>query len=505
MILWTALACRSAPPLNSDSGLSEENVAEYVLPTLQLNTKQHHWVDDIVQIEASIIYEARPTIEPNWRYGWQCDNGVVSTESTLRFTPTTAGTVSCTLELNDNNSEITLDSTIFTYVHQPPDMAQWTVLVYLAADNNLEEAAIVDLNEMERVGSTSDVNIVVELDRSDRFYSGHENWSGARRYYVTRDESPDTETSLLNDIVSVELDRLGDVDTGDSNTLSDFIIWGMNKFPSENLAVVLWNHGWSWSLSPYSSSTTKGIMSDDSTDNDISIANGEFETLLSAAVSNRGVPIDLLGLDACIMQSWEVAVTAQPYANALIASQDYVSWDGWAYDKFLTELVATPSMSTLELADTIGYTFWKSGDSTISTVDLTHLPSFNEDLSALSQELLLQSSPSISPISIQTYSADGANGADHDLFSLLEHLSTNAEELEIELQSDELLRQRDLLIPHNYTGDWIDGAQGLSIYAPPIEEDIDESYVNAGWSITNLWDDVLLHDRALFEASVDTE
>ena len=43
--------------------------------------------------------------------------------------------------------------------------AKWTVMVYMAGDNNLESAAMVDLKEMARVGSTSAVNIVVQLDR----------------------------------------------------------------------------------------------------------------------------------------------------------------------------------------------------------------------------------------------------------------------------------------------------------------------------------------------------
>ncbi len=52
----------------------------------------------------------------------------------------------------------------------PPLMAQkqpasWTFLVYLDGDNNLEDAAIDDLNEMEAVGFTTDANIVVHADR----------------------------------------------------------------------------------------------------------------------------------------------------------------------------------------------------------------------------------------------------------------------------------------------------------------------------------------------------
>ena len=40
--------------------------------------------------------------------------------------------------------------------------AQWTWLVYMAGDNNLEDAGRDDLAEMKRVGSTPAVNVIVE-------------------------------------------------------------------------------------------------------------------------------------------------------------------------------------------------------------------------------------------------------------------------------------------------------------------------------------------------------
>ena len=42
--------------------------------------------------------------------------------------------------------------------------AQWTWLVYMAGDNNLEGAGRDDLAEMKRVGSTAEVNILVQFD-----------------------------------------------------------------------------------------------------------------------------------------------------------------------------------------------------------------------------------------------------------------------------------------------------------------------------------------------------
>ena len=61
---------------------------------------------------------------------------------------------------------------------------QWTVMVYMAAakeDTETERAAIRDLREMEKVGSTDDVHVVVQLDRG---------WPGyPERYYVEKDVS----------------------------------------------------------------------------------------------------------------------------------------------------------------------------------------------------------------------------------------------------------------------------------------------------------------------------
>jgi len=47
---------------------------------------------------------------------------------------------------------------------QQSGKAKWTVMVYMAGDNNLDGAALRDIAEMARVGSTKDVNILVQLD-----------------------------------------------------------------------------------------------------------------------------------------------------------------------------------------------------------------------------------------------------------------------------------------------------------------------------------------------------
>jgi hypothetical protein len=54
---------------------------------------------------------------------------------------------------------------------------KWTVMVYLAGDNNLDGAGLVDLKEMKSVGSTDAVNIIAQFDRQG-------NKGESRRYYL---------------------------------------------------------------------------------------------------------------------------------------------------------------------------------------------------------------------------------------------------------------------------------------------------------------------------------
>lgn len=82
------------------------------------------------------------------------------------------------------------------FVPQPPakatatakPRAQWLVMAYMAADNDLEGELLADLAEMERVGSTPGaVEILAQVDRSPGHDASKGNWRGTRRYYVHRD------------------------------------------------------------------------------------------------------------------------------------------------------------------------------------------------------------------------------------------------------------------------------------------------------------------------------
>src|SRR5215471_14436150 len=119
----------------------------------------------------------------------------------------------------------------------PHHEAEWLVLEYLAADNDLEGELLADLAEMERVGSTPGVvEILAQVDRSPGHDTTKGNWHGTRRYYVTRGTDPQKISSRV-------LVDLGPTNTGDPGVLESFIRFGALRYPARKTALVLLIHG----------------------------------------------------------------------------------------------------------------------------------------------------------------------------------------------------------------------------------------------------------------------
>ena len=53
---------------------------------------------------------------------------------------------------------------------------EWTILVYLGADNNLSTAGLQDIDEMEKAGSNSDINIIVQGEFSSWYTWDFSSW-----------------------------------------------------------------------------------------------------------------------------------------------------------------------------------------------------------------------------------------------------------------------------------------------------------------------------------------
>ena len=451
-------------------------------PLVSIDVRAEYFLGETIQFDASATYDPQNL---DLTFEWQCSNGSTGTDKILEIPAQEEGNIDCTLEVT---SEIDLTSTASasTKIMPPPEEAIWTVMVYIAGDNNLEDAGLEDINEMEMVGSTNNVNILVEFDRSRDYSNADGNWYGARRFYIRRD-------SDFNRITSPVMEDLGRVDSGDAQTIADFARWGIQHYPAQKYALIMWNHGWSWSLNTQSI-LTKGISSDDETGNDISIADGELTTLLQSVYDLTGERIELFGMDACIMQSWEIAHITYPFANFYVASQDYEDWDGWNYTDSLQDLVNNPTMDGSAFGTVITQRFFETDDATLSALDLSQLPDFESSLDSFAQEIMeANQSSQVYDAANASYSYDGSGwGEDHDVWGLAEYFKIHGSNTNLQNAAEDVQVSLQNLVISNKVQEWVSDAHGLNIYSPPQRNwGISQSYLDASWSEDTLWDELL--------------
>ncbi|MHA2357464.1 MAG: clostripain-related cysteine peptidase, partial [Candidatus Heimdallarchaeaceae archaeon] len=253
---------------------------------------------------------------------------------------------------------------------------EWTVLVYMSGDNDLEYAAIDDIREMESGGGSSfSINVIAMIDRSDVDYEVPEyaaDWSEARYYQIEYDTDPTLINSPMNQ-------SLGEVNMGDPQTLRDFVNWGLTNYPSNKTALIIWDHG----------SGIDGVCWDYDANDFLTI--DELETALN------GYYFDLLAFDACAMGHLEVLYEMEDFCDVFVSSLYDIPFDGFPYNRIVTELIAIPTMTAAEFADVICFEYddfykYDSIDVTISAYDVTALTDLESHIDKLS-EVLINSLP----------------------------------------------------------------------------------------------------------------
>ena len=263
-----------------------------------------------------------------------------------------------------------------------PKSVRWTFAVFLNGDNDLEEWVMPDLNEMEKTGSGDGVHVVVQADRIEGYSDAHGDWTDARRYYITHDTEPKTVTSPV-------VEELGEVDMGDPEVLSEFLMWAHKNYPSEYLALIVWDHGDSWARSsdPFDD-MPEAVSWDETSNSELSIAKGHLRQGLEDIVAARG-PIDVVGFDACLMGSWEVAHSLQDQASYMAASEASVGMLGFQYHQVISMLRdAAAEPDGADLADELAASAAGAGEWTFSAIDLKQMGDLNAAVDELAGKAL---------------------------------------------------------------------------------------------------------------------
>jgi len=231
--------------------------------------------------------------------------------------------------------------------------ASWTIMVYIEGDNNLEGDALADIQEMEQIGSTDDVNIIVQVDRAEDYSDGDGDWTQARRFRVEQDNIGVTIFDIVDqkfsDPASVRLstpplEDLGEINNGDPNTLIDFALWTVDNYPADKYGLVLWNHGGTW---------IGGFGGDESTVDHDSMDMLELDFALDSITSSIGRNFEFIGFDTCLMGGFEVFSLLAKYSNYAAGSEELEPGFGWYYTPVVELLVTDPSIDGGVLADSV--------------------------------------------------------------------------------------------------------------------------------------------------------
>jgi len=387
---------------------------------------------------------------------------------------------------------------------------EWTVMVYLAGDNNLDSAGVIDLKEMKKVGSTEQINVIAQFDREGKGIA-------TNRYYIRKGGT------LAKDVVG----SLGETNMGNPRVLEDFIKWGIKNYPAEHYLVVVWNHGNGWNdenvyrvarnmmklnikrrgevvlpakgapkdsvsirriraiggkkfrhalfhTSIMKAITIRGIAYDD--DAQDFLDNIEMKRLLASTKKILKRKIDILGMDACMMSMAEVVYQLRDSVSLTVGSEEVEPGDGWPYDRILAKLAKKPAMTPNELATTIVNEYVASYPAnsgvTQSACDLSKaglLASAVDQLADVLNSHLSDAAVRATVIEcrLQTQAYDTPDYIDlYDFCNLLES-KTGFDDIRAACSAVKNMIQRDgVVIRSGYKGKNVKHSNGLSIYFP---------------------------------------
>ena len=317
----------------------------------------------------------------------------------------------------------------------PPE-DNWTVALYIASDNNLEIAwDMYTLDALLALPKSKSVNVVAMVDLLSTNTIELLEFSG------------DTYTVVKT---------YEDMDTGDGNTFRFFLDEVETMYPAENTCIVPWDHGGSWI----------GVCSDDNHDSIITME--EFSTALTEAA----LPIDVLGLDACLMSSVEVAYEASlsDMVTYMVASEKSIPFDGFPYDHMFTPLMEDPTATPEELCEMMlagwdsYYHYGRMVNLVVTDVRALgdSLPVFQEWSEALIAGL--ESNRDAYQTAVESAVSSAYAGYIVDVHDLCEQLVVNVEDEAVVEASNAVMVAIEEVVVGLHTSRYVQDMHGLSVW-----------------------------------------
>jgi hypothetical protein len=208
---------------------------------------------------------------------------------------------------------------------------KWTILIYADGNNEMEDIMYKSLLACEKVGSSNNINVIVQIGKLGNYKTDDNNsWSGVRRYYVENGYS----------ILVEELDKKN---LADPNVLYDFIKWGCENYKAEHFMLVLSDHGGDFI----------GCFTDLSLDVPYIMGIPEMIEAINEIRKTHQYVIDILVLDMCYMNCieiiYELGQDENPTVKTAVTYMDYAPYEGINYDKLVSATEEYNSITDINL------------------------------------------------------------------------------------------------------------------------------------------------------------
>ena len=371
----------------------------------------------------------------------------------------------------------------------PKAVAEWTIMVYSSAKNDLEPFLLKDLNEMEMIGSSAKVNIVAEVGRIDGYDSSDGDWKGVRRYLITKDNDRTKMGSKM-------LKDMGMLDQGDYRTLVAFGKWAKQAYPAKKYMLIVSNHGSGWEKGAKRLVLeNKGISYDEQSGNHINTPQ------LGQALREIG-KVDVFGTDACLMQMAEVVYEIKDSVDYIVGSEETEPGDGYTYNDFLGPVIARPAMTPMELGKQAVNAYADHYDKIDQghTQSLAKAASVNKLLTvsnAFAQALMASGEKALAKTS-RDATINFAMEENRDLYDFARRVVAGSQNADVKLKGQALMNfiTGDLMLlnrtrddkggywsgPKEYTL-----AKGMAAYFPSYG--LGDGYADLAWAKASNWDE----------------
>ncbi len=236
------------------------------------------------------------------------------------------------------------------------DKKDWTIMVYMAGDNNLSRDMAYALQEIRDVAQITEgeVNLLAYFDSAlqevPTSYYDFTNYSD-EFVGVRADETSRT-------FVSQRTEQVIDPNENSATAYSilNFIDWCVNKVTfkdgeqevrgrkAKNYAFILSGHSFGF--------LNFGLFRDETSNYSMTLA--KLEWAIGKEITKLlGQKLNILGFDSCVMSMLEVGYVFRDAAETLIASEGTIPNSGWTYRKLIEKITEQSKLPVKKLSKAI--------------------------------------------------------------------------------------------------------------------------------------------------------